>query len=109
MLALRKELVSAFYLTSSENKKKIIRYFKTAHPECSKKSITRLVKKIIVKEKRDDDCRPMFHYRSESQVLTADEEKEIEELRRQKLKKQAKSSSKPDPPAKAIKGEKVGG
>jgi len=33
----------------------------TRHPECSKKSIERLLKEIIVKEKRYQDIKPVYY------------------------------------------------
>ena len=56
----RPQLIRACY-SSLESKQQIIDVFNDKFPECSKKSIERVFKDIIVKEKRDGDMRPAWY------------------------------------------------
>lgn len=60
ILKFRGELIRACYV-SLESKQNIIDDFNLQYPECSKKSIERVFKDIIIKEKRDGDLRPVWY------------------------------------------------
>ena len=60
ILRFRAQLIKACY-SSLESKQQIIDDFNDKYPECSKKSIERVFKEIIVKEKRDGDLRPAWY------------------------------------------------
>ena len=56
----RTELIYAAY-ASLDAKHQIIDDFNEKYPDCSKKSIERVFKEIIVKEKRESDLRPVWY------------------------------------------------
>ena len=60
ILKKRLDLIQFVY-TSLESKQQIIDDFNEKFPECSKKSIERVFKEIIVKEKRECDLRPAWY------------------------------------------------
>jgi len=60
ILKFRPELIRACY-ASLESKQNIIDDFNIKYPECSKKSIERIFKEIITKEKREGDLRPVWY------------------------------------------------
>ena len=60
ILKFRAQLIRACY-SSLESKQQIIDDFNDKYPECSKKSIERVFKEIIIKEKRDGDLRPGWY------------------------------------------------
>lgn len=60
ILKKRLDLIQFVY-TSLESKQQIIDDFNEKFPECSKKSIERVFKEIIVKEKREGDLRPAWY------------------------------------------------
>jgi len=60
ILRFRAHLIRACYATL-ESKQQIIDVFNDKHPECSKKSIERVFKEIITKEKREGDLRPVWY------------------------------------------------
>ena len=57
-----------FVYGSLDSKQQIIDDFNDKYPDCSKKSIERVFKEIIIKEKRENDLRPVW-YASE-QILS---------------------------------------
>ena len=65
ILRYRHELIRACYL-SLESKQLIIDDFNDKYPECSKKSIERVFKEIIIKEKREGDLRPVWYVTEET-------------------------------------------
>ena len=60
ILKFRAQLIRACY-SSLESKQQIIDDFNDKYPECSKKSIERVFKEIITKEKRENDLRPAWY------------------------------------------------
>lgn len=60
ILKFRAQLIRACY-SSLESKQQIIDDFNDKYPECSKKSIERVFKDIIIKEKREGDLRPAWY------------------------------------------------
>jgi hypothetical protein len=60
ILKFRLQLIKACY-ASLESKQQIIDVFNDKYPECSKKSIERIFKEIIIKEKREGDLRPVWY------------------------------------------------
>lgn len=60
ILRFRAQLIRACY-SSLESKQQIIDDFNDKYPECSKKSIERVFKEIIIKEKREGDLRPSWY------------------------------------------------
>ena len=60
ILKFRPELIRACY-ASLESKQNIIDDFNIKFSECSKKSIERVFKEIITKEKREGDLRPVWY------------------------------------------------
>ena len=60
ILKFRAQLIRACY-SSLESKQQIIDDFNDKYPECSKKSIERVFKEIIIKEKREGDLRPGWY------------------------------------------------
>ena len=50
-----------FVYASLDSKQQIIDDFNDKYPDCSKKSIERVFKEIIVKEKRENDLRPVWY------------------------------------------------
>ena len=60
ILRFRPQLIRACY-ASLESKQQIIDVFNDKYPECSKKSIERIFKEIIIKEKREGDLRPAWY------------------------------------------------
>lgn len=60
ILKYRVELIRAAY-ASLESKQQIVDDFNSTYPECSKKSIERVFKEIITKEKREGDIRPVWY------------------------------------------------
>ena len=46
---------------SLDSKQQIIDDFNDKYPDCSKKSIERVFKEIIIKEKRENDLRPVWY------------------------------------------------
>ena len=60
----RSDLIRACY-ASLEAKQIIVEEFNSKFPDCSKKSIDRIFKEIIVKEKRDQDVRPVWYATAE--------------------------------------------
>lgn len=60
ILRFRNHLIRDCY-ASLESKQHIIDVFNDKYPECSKKSIERVFKEIIIKEKREGDLRPAWY------------------------------------------------
>lgn len=60
ILKYRPHLIRACY-ASLESKQQIVDVFNDKYPECSKKSIERVFKEIIIKEKREGDLRPVWY------------------------------------------------
>ena len=60
ILRFRPQLIRACY-ASLESKQHIIDVFNDKYPECSKKSVERVFKEIITKEKREGDLRPAWY------------------------------------------------
>ena len=60
ILKYRVELVYAAY-SSLDSKQQIIDDFNGKFPDCSKKSIERVFKEIVIKEKRENDLRPVWY------------------------------------------------
>ena len=50
-----------FVYSSLDAKSQIIDDFNDKYPDCSKKSIERVFKEIIIKEKRENDLRPVWY------------------------------------------------
>ena len=89
ILKFRAQLIRACY-ASLESKQQIIDDFNDKYPECSKKSIERVFKEIIIKEKRDGDLRPAWYATEEIlSELSADfnTQSGIEELKALAIKR----------------------
>ena len=83
-------MIRACY-SSLESKQQIIDDFNDKYPECSKKSIERVFKEIIIKEKRDSDLRPAW-YATEAILIeltdlsTADGMEELKALTTERMR-----------------------
>jgi len=81
ILTYRNQLIKACY-ASLESKQAIVDDFNSKFPECSKKSIERVFKEFIVKEKRDNDVRPAWYATAEIlKELQMDSPEVVEELK----------------------------
>ena len=90
ILKYRAQLIKACY-ASLESKQQIIDVFNDKYPDCSKKSIERVFKEIIIKEKREGDLRPAW-YATESvlgeleEFGTAEGREELKELASERMR-----------------------
>ena len=60
ILKYRVELIKASYATL-DSKQQVVDSFNEKYPDCSKKSIERVFKEIIVKDKMEGDLRPVWY------------------------------------------------
>lgn len=76
----RGDLIKFCYSTL-ESKQWIIDNFHLKYPDCSKKSIERVLKEIVVKEEREGDLRPCYYATNEIlEELNLNSEETAEEL-----------------------------
>lgn len=61
ILKLRVELLRLCYSSVEANRQSIVDEMNVRYPDCSKKSIERVLKEVIVKEKREHDVRPVYY------------------------------------------------
>ena len=60
ILKYRVELIKASYATL-DSKQQVIESFHEKYPDCSKKSIERVFKEIIIKDKMEGDLKPVWY------------------------------------------------
>ena len=60
-MSCRVDLLRLCYNSAELNKSGIVAEMHALKPECSKKSIERVMKEIIIKEKRGQDVRPVYY------------------------------------------------
>ena len=60
ILKYRVELIKASYATL-DSKQQLIESFHEKYPDCSKKSIERVFKEIIIKDKLENDLKPVWY------------------------------------------------
>ena len=61
IISCRVDLLRLCYSSADLNKSGIVDEMHALKPECSKKSIERVMKEIIIKEKRAQDLRPVYY------------------------------------------------